>query len=146
MRPAAESPTVSIALLTIEAAESGYAIPAASVLAVEHLSDWTGEPPLDALALLGLAEAETEAQTEARVAVLDAGGHRFALLVRGKLTLIHPKTDELLALPSAMQSLAPLVSHVAVVSGKPAFFVLSPVRLARARSALPRRPLPIPSR
>jgi hypothetical protein len=134
-------------LLTIEAAGGGYAIPGAAVIALEHLRDWTGETPLDAAALLGLGPAEVEADVEARVAVLETGERRVALLMRGKLTLIHPKADELLALPPAMHSLTPLVSHVAVVNGKPAFFVLSPARLARSRSAPPEGPtFPIASR
>jgi hypothetical protein len=146
MQPSAEFRSASTALLTIETDAHGYAVPGACVLGIEHGRDWRGEPPLDALALLGLS-APSVLDEDARVAVLDAGDERLPLLIRGTLTLIHPAAEELLVLPPALQSLNGLVSHVAVVKGKPSFFVLSPVLLARARRQAPLSlPPPIASR
>ena len=142
MQPSAELRGAG-ALLTIEGRHS-YAVPGACVLGIEHLRDWHGEPPLDVLPLLGIEAAEADADT-ARIALLDTGERRLPLLVRGALALIHPAPGELLPLPAAMQSLAPLVSHIAVVNGKPSLFVLSPARLAHAHAAAPPAP-PIASR
>lgn len=119
-------------MLTVQTGQHRYALPGACVLGIEHAQDWQGEPPLDALVLLGLAPAVGALLDDARVAVLDAGDTQLPLLVRGRLTLIHPEEDELLALPSAMHSQASFVSHIVVVDGKPSFFVLSPALLARA--------------
>jgi hypothetical protein len=133
MQLSAERRHESGALLTV-AGQHGYALPGACVLTIEYLRDWQGEAPLDVLPLLGI-EAPARANEEQRIALLDAGGRRLPLLVRGALALIHPGPGELLPLPRAMQSLAPLVTHIAVVDGKPSFLVLSPARLAHARAA-----------
>ena len=69
----------------------------------------------------------------------------LSLPQRGALSLIRPAPGELLPLPAAMQRLAPLVSHIAVVNGKPSFFVLSPAGMAHAHAAIP-PVLPIASR
>jgi hypothetical protein len=132
MRAPAEFHSESTALLTVEAGRHRYAVPGACVLGIEQRRDWHGDPPIDALALLGLTQTTDSVDGEARVAVLDAGDTRVPLLVRGTLTLIHPGEGELLALPAAMHSEGGLISHVAVVDGKPSFFVLSPALLARA--------------
>jgi hypothetical protein len=132
MRASAEFRSASTALLTVQTGQHRYALPGACVLGIEHAQDWRGEPPLDALALLGLAPAVGAGLDDARVAVLDAGDTQLPLLVRGRLTLIHPAEDQLLALPSAMHGQASFVSHIAVVDGRPSFFVLSPALLARA--------------
>ena len=145
MQPSAEFRTSSTALLTVFAAQLSYAVPSACVLGIERLRDWQGEPPLDVLRALGLPAAAPDAD-EARVAVLDAGERRLALLVRGALSLLHPAPDELLPLPAAMQSLTPLITHIAVVGGKASLFVLSPARLARAQPMAPSPSLPIASR
>ena len=102
------------------------------MIGIEHAQDWHGEPPLDALVLLGLSPAVGATLEDARVAVLDTGDTQLPLLVRGTLKLIHPAEDELLALPAAMHSEASFVSHIAVVDGRPSFCVLSPALLARA--------------
>jgi hypothetical protein len=132
MRASADFRSQSTALLTVEAGRHRYALPGACVLGIEHRQDWRGEPPLDALELLGLAPIAEAADDEARVALIDAGETQLPLLVRGTLTLIHPADDELLALPAAMHSEGGFISHVAVVDGRPSFFVLSPALLARA--------------
>jgi hypothetical protein len=119
-------------LLTIDAGDHRYALPGACVLGIEHRQDWQGEPPLDALALLGLASATDATHEDARVAVLDAGEVQLALLVRGTLGLLQPADGELLALPAALHSEGGFISHVAVVNGRPSFYVLSPALLARA--------------
>ena len=146
MPPAADAAFHRTALLTIEAAGYGYALPGDAVLALEHVRDWTGEPPLDVLGLLGLPPPHVEEVVDSRVAVVASGERRRALLVRGRLTLMHPRADELLELPAALQPLTPLISHVAVVNGKPTFYVLSPAQLARAGSVPSPRPAPIASR
>jgi hypothetical protein len=132
MRAAAEFRSASTALLTVETGQHRYALPGASVLGIELAQDWQGEPPLDALALLGLAPAVGAALGDARVAVLDAGDTQLPLLICGTLTLLHPAEGELLALPAAMHSETSFVSHIALVEGRPSFFVLSPALLARA--------------
>lgn len=134
MQPSAELRSAG-ALLTI-AGRHRYAVPGASVLGIKRLHDWEGEAPLDVLPLLGIEAAEADTNT-ARVALLDAGEWCLPLLVCGALSLIRPAPGELLPLPAAMQSLAPLVSHIAVVNGKASFYVLSPARLAHAHAALP---------
>lgn len=145
MQLSAELRSAGTALLKIGVGSRGYAIPSACVLGIERLCDWHGEAALDVLPLLGIAApASLLDASDARVALLDAGEQPLPLLVRGALTLIHPAAGELLALPVAMQKL-PLVSHIAVVNGKPSFFVLSPVRLAQARAAAISAP-PIASR
>jgi hypothetical protein len=142
MRPSADFRSDG-ALLTIEGRPS-YAIPGACVLGIKRLHDWEGEAPLDVLPLLGIEAAGPDTET-ARVALLDTGEWCLPLLVCGTLSLIRPAPGELLPLPAAMQSLAPLVSHIAVVNGKPSFYVLSPARLAHVHAALPPAP-PIASR
>jgi hypothetical protein len=133
MQLSAERRHESGALLTV-AGPHGYALPGGCVLGIEHLRDWQGEAPLDVLPLLGI-EAAALSTEQQRVALLDAGERHLPLLVRGALALIHPGPGELLPLPRAMQSLAPLVTHIAVVDGKPSFFVRSPTRLAHAQAA-----------
>jgi hypothetical protein len=133
MRLSAERSSESGALLAV-AGPRGYALPGACVLGIEPLLDWQGEEPLDVLPLLGIDATELPSDGQ-RVALLDAGERRLPLLVRGALTLIHPAPDELLPLPTAMQAFAPLITHIAVVNGKPSFFVLSPARLAQALAA-----------
>jgi hypothetical protein len=133
MRLSTELRHESGALLTV-AGRHGYALPGASVLGIEHVRDWQGEAPFDVLPLLGIETAGLPTE-EQRIALLNAGERRLPLLVRGTLALIHPAPGELLSLPHAMKSLAPLVTHIAVVNGKPSFFVLSPARLAHAQAA-----------
>jgi hypothetical protein len=133
MRPSAERRSESGGLLTV-AGPCGYALPGASVLGIEPLRDWQGEAPLDVLPLLGIEAVGLPSEGQ-RIALLDAGERRLPLLVRGTLTLIHPAPHELLPLPLAMRSLAPLITHVAVINGKPSFFVLSPAHLAHAQAA-----------
>jgi len=133
MRLSAERRNEGGALLTV-AGRQRYALPGACVLGIEHLRYWQGEAPLDVLPLLGI-EAVELGTGEQRVALLDAGERRLPLLVCGALALIHPAPGELLPLPHTMQSLAPLITHIAVVDGKPSFFVLSPARLAHAQAA-----------
>lgn len=134
MRLSAELRSESTALLAIEEAGRGYAVPGACVLGIEYLRDWQGDQPLDVTALFGF-RAEQTAQQAARVAVLDAGAERVPLLVRGSLRLIEPGPEDLLALPLSMHSTAGLVSHVALVAGIPSLLVLSPARLARVRGS-----------
>ena len=142
MQPSAELRS-SGDLLAI-AGRHSYAVPGACVLGIQRLRDWQGDTPLDVLPLLGIEAAEPDTDT-ARVALLDVGAWCLPLLVCGAVSLIRPAPGELLALPTAMQSLAPLVSHIAVVNGKPSLFVLSPARLAHAHAAVP-PVLPLASR
>jgi hypothetical protein len=134
MRASADFRSESTALLAVQDAGRGYAVPGACVLTIEHLRDWQGEPPLDVAALFGFPQ--THAPDEAaRVAVLDTGMERVPLLVRGSLTVLEPGPDDILALPLSMHSTAGLVSHVALVAGIPTLLVLSPARLARVRGS-----------
>jgi hypothetical protein len=130
----------STELLTIRAATSAWGIPSSAVLSVDAFARADGEPPPDVLALLGAAAASTE--DEARVLRLRVGGQRLEVLVRGALGLIEAAADELLTLPAALQGFTPLVSHIALVDGKPSLFVISPERLMEM--CHPRAPTPSP--
>lgn len=136
MQPSAER---GAALLMIEGDGVRYAIPGAAVVSVEHLTDWKGDPPLDTTALLGLPPAAHELST--RVAVVSTGERDVPLLLRGTLTLLAVDASQLLSLPAPLQRLSPLISHVVVVDGKPAYLVLSPARLAQASSAVTSPPV-----
>ena len=127
MQQASARPAKS-GLLTIRGAGSTWGIPSAAVQGVEACGDTPGaKAPLDVLALLGAAPA-TPGQAS-RVVVLNVHGAELRLLVHGVLTLTETTSSSLLPLPPALQRATPLVSHVAVVDGKPALFVLSPERL-----------------
>jgi chemotaxis signal transduction protein len=133
MLPSADFRSSSTALLVVESGSHNYAIPGACVIGIEDLRSFQGAPPIDALALLGLTPSDRS--EEARVVLLDAGEQEIALLVRGALSLLHPAPEEILALPPVMRTMSGLISHVALVGGKPSFLVLSPARLVRARGS-----------
>jgi hypothetical protein len=119
--------------LTIQAVGSRWAIPSNAVGGIEPFDATTAETTLDLLALLGAAAAPLfEAW---RVLVLDVGGAQRRLLVRGALDLSEIPVQSVLALPRALLSAAPLVTHVALVDGKPSLLVVSPERLLRASRA-----------
>jgi hypothetical protein len=67
-----------------------------------------------------------------RVLLVRAGGERARVLVQGTLALLETSSANLLPVPASLSQLSPLVSHVAVIDGKPALFVVSPERLLRA--------------
>jgi hypothetical protein len=82
---------------------------------------------IDVLTRLGITASGVP--EVARVLVLRVGGRELRLLARGALTLSEAGPDRLLPLPRALALSAPLVSHVALVDGKPSIFVVSPERL-----------------
>ncbi len=128
MQPPAKQHPAATALLTVHGAGHAWAIPSSAVAAVEALADTGGASvPLDVLALLG--ETPTVTSHASRVVVLRVQGEELRLLVDGVLTLTETKSSNLLPLPPAVQSATRLVSHIAVLDGKPALFVLSPERL-----------------
>jgi hypothetical protein len=130
MRPQSEAADTS--LLTIRGAVATWAIPSRAVSAVEPVA--VEETALDALTLLGLGD--TESTQVARVLVLEHAGQKARLLVHGALELSRAGPGELLPLPDALSSVTPLISHVALVNGKPTLLVVSPERLlARAGAA-----------
>jgi len=129
----AEARAARASLLTIQAVGSRWAIPSAAVGGIEPFDAATAETTLDLLALLGAAAAP---RFEAwRVLVLDVAGEQRRLLVRGALELREVPAQSLLALPLALSLAAPLVTHVALVDGKPSLLVVSPERLLRASPA-----------
>jgi hypothetical protein len=130
MQPRAEARSAATALLTIHSGDRVWALPSLAVASVEPFSEDGSDAPLDVLALLGAAPAAGE--QAARVVVLSVQGQRLRLLVRGHLTLTETAAVNLLPLPAAVQSASPRVSHVALVDGKPALFVVSPERLLQA--------------
>ena len=128
MLPSASREPAATGLLTIQGAGGAWGIPSSAVQGVEACADAPGaKAPLDVLALLGAAP--TTPSRASRIVVLRVHGEELRLLVHGALTLTETKSASLLPLPPAMRAAAPLVSHVAVVDGKPALFVLSPERL-----------------
>ena len=118
-------------LLTISSASGTWGIPSSAVASVEQSRAALGSTTPSLLELLGIA-VPSAATEQARVLVLQVGGERLPLLVHGTLTLIETTAEALLPLPAAVQSLTPLVSHLAVIDGKPALFVVSPERLLQA--------------
>jgi hypothetical protein len=140
MQPRAEGARSSTALLTIQGEGGAWGIPSSAVASVQRVvssagADADAERPLDLLTLLGVTTAP-EARPDSRVLVLDVAGQRTSLLVHGTLQLAEAAVSELLPLPAAVQAQTPLLSHLAVIDGKPALFVVSPERLLQAaRSA-----------
>ncbi len=134
MQTSADFRSESSALLTVRQRDLAWAVPGACVVGLELLRDWRGDPPLDVAALFGFARSEA-ADVGARVAVLDTGVSSVPLLVRGTVTLFEPGPEDVLPLPLSMHSTAGLVSHVALLAGKPSLLVLSPARLARVRES-----------
>ena len=142
-------------LLTIQGEGGAWGIPSSAVASVQRASsgaaasaDADSEAPLDLLALLGVATAP-EAGANSRVLVLVVGGQRASLLVHGTLQLAETTASELLPLPPAVQAQTPLLSHLAVIDGKPALFVVSPERLlqaARSAAALSPHAAQVPAR
>ncbi len=125
------------ALLIIRAGQSSWAIPSSAVFNVERPGSGSGSAALDVLALLGRSSGDGDLSE--RIVVLQVGAEHVRLLVRGELRLAESRPTDLLALPPALRRASPLISHVAVVDGKPAVFVLSPERLlhaSRSQSAL----------
>jgi hypothetical protein len=138
MQSRAEPRPRSTALLTIHGQSGAWGIPSIAVAGVQRLEASSTEPPIELLSLLGVASApRSEALDHARILVLEVAGERVSLLVHGALQLAQTSVDDLLPLPAALQTLTPLVSHLAVIDGKPALFVVSPERLlAAARRAV----------
>ena len=141
MQPRAESAPTSTRLLTIHGSGGVWGIPSSAVASIEEVhADATVTPP-ELLALLGVA-TPTDAPERARVLVLEVQGERVQLLVHGALELAEAAFADLLQLPAVVQAMTPLLSHLAVIDGKPALFVVSPERLLQAaRGALTALPL-----
>lgn len=133
MQSAADPRRAPTSLLAIHAGEISWAIPSAAVASVQPLSASASPPRLDVLALLGLRLED--ASLTPRVLVLRLGDDRVAVLVHGTLALAETAEQDLLPLPIELAESAPLVSHVAVVGGRPALLVVSPERLLRAALA-----------
>jgi len=124
--PTKQQPAAT-ALLTIRGPGHAWAIPSVAVTGVEAVGDTSDASMLDVPALLG--DAETVPSDASRVVILRIQGQELRLLAHGALTLMETTSSNLLPLPPLMQGAAPLVSHIAVVDGRPALFVLSPERL-----------------
>lgn len=125
----AEPAPLSTTLLTIRCGDTCWALPSSAVAEVERLASDARTDAPDALELLGLPGALDDAR---RVLVVRAAEERARFLVRGTLALAEATPGSLLALPTELATAAPLVSHVAVLEGKPSVFVVSPERLLRA--------------
>ena len=125
-QPASPHPAAT-GLLTIRGAAGAWGIPSSVVQGVESCDTQGRTAALDVQALLGAAPATLGPAS--RVVVLQVRGRELRLLVNGVLALTETASSNLLPLPPAVQSATPLFSHVAVVDGKPALFVLSPERL-----------------
>ena len=142
MQPRAERTSTSTPLLTIHGAGGVWGIPSSAVASIEPAHAGSAAVAPELLALLGVA-TPTDANQRARVLVLEVQGERLQLLVHGALELAEATSADLLQLPAAVQAMTPLLSHLAVIDGKPALFVVSPERLLQAaRGALTAVPLP----
>lgn len=141
MQSAGDSRRAPTSLLAIHAGEISWAIPSAAVASVQPLSPSATRPGLDVLALLGVPL--TDATLTPRVLVLRLGDDRVAVLVHGTLALAETADRDLLPLPLELAESAPLVSHVAVIGGRPALLVVSPERLLRAALAESATNLPL---
>lgn len=133
MQPPAEPQRAATTLLTIHAGGTSWAIPSAAVARIQRLSPTASPPELDVLSLLGVEVVDPELTP--RVMVLRDGREQVEVLARGALALTEAGARDLLALPAELSASAPLVSHIAVIDGKPALFVLSPERLLHAARA-----------
>jgi hypothetical protein len=131
MQPRAESTSASTRLLTIHGAGSVWGIPSSAVASIEQAQADAAAAPPELLALLGVA-TPTDPNQRARVLVLEVQGERAQLLVHGALELAEAAAADLLPLPAAVQAMTPLLSHLAVLDGKAALFVISPARLLQA--------------
>jgi chemotaxis signal transduction protein len=127
--PTPAEAAASTTLLTIRCGASCWALPSFAVAGVERLAEDASTDAPDALELLGLPGSLDDAR---RVLVVRHADDRARFLVRGTLMLAEATPGNLLPMPSELAGAAPLVSHVAVLDGKPAVFVVSPERLLRA--------------
>jgi hypothetical protein len=131
-------------LLTIHGAGGVWGIPSSAVSSVELPDAIATDGPPELLTLLGVA-TPTDSNERARVLVLEVHGQHVQLLVHGALQLAEAAATDLLPLPAAVQAITPLLSHLAVIDGKPALFVVSPERLLEAaRGATTTLPLTAP--
>ena len=137
----AERTSPPTGLLTIHGAGGVWGIPSTAVISIEKPRDGAVTPP-ELRILLGVA-TPSDAGQSARVLVLEVEGERASLLVHGALGLAEAAAADLLQLPPALRAMTPLLSHLAVVDGKPALFVISPARLLEAaRGASSAVPVP----
>jgi len=127
----AEVTQAPIALLLVDGGGAAWAIPSASVAAIEHFDPASTEPLLDLSAWL--SGTPLDASAAARVLVVEASDRRLKVLARGALVLKQLAPSELLMLPHDLADRSELLSHVALVDDEPALLVVSPERLVRAR-------------
>jgi len=113
-------------LMVIHGSSMSWAIPSGAVSGVEPYTV-SDQAPVDVLALLG-AEVPIDLLSR-RVMLVKGRGAPVRLLVHGDLALEQLPHDALLPLPAALQSVAPLITHIAIADGKPSWFVVSPERL-----------------
>lgn len=131
MRHRAERTSTSTRLLTIHGAAGVWGIPSSAVTSIEQVPADAAAALPELLALLGVA-TPVDANHSARVLVLEVQGERVQLLVHGALELTETAFADLLPLPAAVRAMTPLLSHLAVLDGKPALFVISPECLLQA--------------
>ena len=142
MPPPAERTSTSTQLLAIHGAGGVWGIPSTAVASIEPPPVDATATPLELLALLGVG-VSAPANQRARVLVLEVEGERVNLLVHGALELAETAAADLLQLPAAVRAMTPLLSHLAVLDGKPALLVISPERLLQAARGAPSAvPLP----
>jgi len=130
MQPPAEGRLLSTALLTVHGEGGAWGIPSITVASVERFAANATEAPVELLSLLGVAGSTPADTRDSRVLVLDVDGERLSLLVHGALRMV--SADDVLPLPASVRNQTPLISHLAVIDGKPALFVVSPERLLEA--------------
>src|SRR5438046_1717814 len=114
MQPPAEHVRRRAPLLTIRTASGAWGIPSSAVASVEQPGEAAAAGALSLWTLLGI-DTPVASAGQARVVVLAVAGERLPLLVHGALTLVETAVGDLLPLPAAVQTLTPLVSHLAVV-------------------------------
>ena len=101
-----------------------FALEADRVLRVVGRREWTFDEPRDLTSVLDLDDSVTPV----RVLEVRAGGSPFGLLAFGAVRLCAVTDENLLDVPELLraQSTWRLFSHVAVIDGVPALWVLDP--------------------
>jgi hypothetical protein len=124
----AESEELLPSLLVFEGKSSRWAIPTTAIVSVQALTSSSESKLVDALLALG-DTPKPDAGGNERVLLLRHGNERLSVLLRSRLSLLERRRGMLLDLPAALVAGAPLLSHLAIVTGEASLFVVSTPRL-----------------
>lgn len=146
----ADAQQATAALLTIDAGSTVWAIPSGAVANIEPYTEADAETIADVRALLGAGPVDPSQVP--RVLTVRVSGQALRLLTRGALRLRTIAVADLVPLPPVLVRETSLVTHVALIDGKPALVVISPDRLllalhgtdGRSSTTLAHRPEALP--